>query len=64
MKANDFSPLMIAIAETEDYIERDMIVEEVIDSTFPLTPEGMKAKRRWREGIIAKIKNEPAPESD
>lgn len=58
MKANDFSTLMITIAETEDYIERDMIIEEVIDSTFPLTPEGMEAKQRWREGIIAKIKGE------
>src|SRR6185503_8411362 len=64
MKANDFSTLMIAIAETDDYIERDMIIEEVIDSTFPLTPEGMEAKERWREGIIAKIKGEITPESD
>ncbi len=58
MKANDFSTLMIAIAESEDEIERSMIIEEVIDSTFPLTPEGMEAKQRWREGIIAKIKGE------
>ncbi len=65
MKANDFSTLMIAIAETEDYIERDMIIEEVIDSTFPLTPEGMEAKQRWRDRIIAKIKGETdTPESD
>ena len=56
---------MITIAETDDYIERDMIIEEVIDSTFPLTPESMEAKRRWRQGIIAKIKGETdKPESD
>ena len=58
MKANDFSTLMITIAQTDDYIERDMIIEEVIDSTFPLTPESMEAKQRWRESIIAKIKDE------
>jgi tetratricopeptide (TPR) repeat protein len=61
MKANDFGTLMITIAETDDYIERDMIIEEVIDSTFPLTPEGMEAKQRWRDGIIAKIRNEKDP---
>ena len=58
MKANDFGTLMIAIAESEDDIERDMIVEEVIEDTFRLTPEGMEAKQRWRDGIIAKIKGE------
>ena len=65
MKANDFSKLMITIAETEDYIERDMIIEEVIDSTFPLTPEGMEAKRLWRKSLIAEMHDEMRPpESD
>jgi tetratricopeptide (TPR) repeat protein len=65
MKPDDFTRLMLAIAESEDYIERDMIIEEAIDSTFPLTPEGMEAKQRWREGLIAKMQDEMRPpESD
>ena len=64
MKATDFGTLMIAIAESEDDIERDMIVEEVIEDTFRLTPESMEAKQRWRDSIIAKIKDKITPESD
>lgn len=58
IEPSDFGTLMIAIAESKDTIERDMIVEEVIDSTFPHTPEAKEAKRRWREEIIAKITDE------
>ena len=65
MKAKDFGKLMITIAESEDEIERDMIVEEVIENTFRLTPESMEAKRRWRESLIAEMHDEMhPPESD
>ncbi len=57
VEPNDFSTLMIAISETRDELERDMILEQTIDSTFPHTPEGKEAKRLWREGIIAKIED-------
>jgi hypothetical protein len=62
VEPNDFSSLIIAIAESRDELERDMILEKVIASTFPHTPEGMEAQERWRKEIVAKIKGDKPPE--
>ena len=43
MKANDFSTLMIAIVETEDYIERSMIVEKL------LIVRSRSRQRAWKQ---------------
>jgi tetratricopeptide (TPR) repeat protein len=58
---DDLTTLMLAIDETDDYLERSMIVEEVIDSTFPNTPEAKEAKQRWRDGLLAKMKEQMRP---
>ncbi|HEX5735398.1 MAG TPA: hypothetical protein VF131_21385 [Blastocatellia bacterium] len=55
---NDLTTLMLAIGETDDRIEREMIIEEVIDSTFPNTDEAKEAKQRWRDGLLAKMKKD------
>jgi tetratricopeptide (TPR) repeat protein len=55
---NDLTTLMLAIGETDDRVEREMIIEEVIDSAFPNTPEAKEAKQRWRDGLLAKMKKE------
>ena len=55
---NDLTTLMLAIGETDDRIEREMIIEEVIDSAFPNTDEAKEAKQRWRDGLLAKMKEQ------
>ena len=58
---NDLTTLMLAIGETDDRIEREMIIEEVIDSAFPNTDEAKEAKQRWRDGLLAKMKEQMKP---
>ena len=58
---NDLTTLMLAIGETDDRIEREMIIEEVIDATFPNTDEAKEAKQRWRDGLLAKMKEQMKP---
>lgn len=58
VEPNDLGALLIAVAETKDDIERSMILEEAIDSTFNQTPERREAKWRWRDDILAKMKDE------
>ena len=53
---DDLTTLMLAIGESDDRIEREMILEEVIDSAFPNTDEAKEAKQRWRDGLLAKMK--------
>jgi len=66
MEPEDFSTLILALAESDDKLEREMILEKLVDSTFPHTQEGIEAKEQWRKDIIAKIRNEmkkPTPEN-
>ncbi len=58
VEPDDLGALLIAVAETKDDIERSMILEEAIDSTFNQTPERREAKWRWRDDILAKMKDE------
>lgn len=58
MEPEDFSTLIFALVESDDELERDMILEKLVDSTFPHTQEGKEAKDKWRKDIIAKIKDE------
>ena len=58
VEPDDFGTLLIAIAESSDETERDMIIEKAIDSTFSHTPTGKEAKGQWRENIISRIKDE------
>ncbi len=58
VEANDFGTLMVALAEIDDRVEREMILEKIIDTTFPHTPESKEAQEKWRNEIIAKITDE------
>jgi tetratricopeptide (TPR) repeat protein len=55
---DDLGALLLAISESGDRIERDMILEKTIDYTFTHTPESKEAKERWRDKVISKIKDE------
>jgi hypothetical protein len=58
MEPEDFSTLILALAESDDKLEREMILEKLVDSTFPHTEEGKDAKEKWRRDIVAKIRDE------
>lgn len=55
---NDFGTLMVFLAETEDDIERSIILSKVIDIAFSHSPECLKAKAQWRDAIISKVKDQ------
>lgn len=53
---DDFGTLMFALSESRDELERDMIIDKAIDSTFVHTTEAKEAKDKWRDKIVSKIK--------
>lgn len=53
---DDLGVLMIALSETKDDLERDMIIGKVIDSTFVHSDEAKKAKDKWKDRLISRIK--------
>ena len=55
-RPDDLGMLMVAISESEPFLERDMIIEKVIDTTFTHTKEAKKAKKKWRNKLVSKIK--------
>jgi tetratricopeptide (TPR) repeat protein len=55
---NDFGTLMVFLAETEDDIERSIILSKVIDIAFSHSPECLKAKAQWRDAIVSKVKDQ------
>jgi len=58
VEPDDLGTLLIAIAESRDELEQDMILEKAIDTPFTHTSEGIEAKGQWRDKIISKIKDE------
>jgi hypothetical protein len=53
---DDLGTLMVALAETDEEFERDLIIERVIDSTFTHTEESKEAKSKWRDKLLSKMK--------
>jgi hypothetical protein len=47
---------MIALSESRNELERDMIIDKVIDSTFVHTDEAKEAKHNWRTKLVSKMK--------
>lgn len=55
-KPDDLGTLMIALSESDPEFEKDMIIEKVIDSVFTHSKEAKKAKKKWRNRLVSKIK--------
>ena len=58
VEPEDFSALIFALIDSDSELEREMILEKLVDSTFPHTDEGKEAKEKWRQGSIAKMKEQ------
>lgn len=55
-KPDEFGTLLFALSESRNELERDMIIDKAIDSTFVHTTEAKEAKSKWRDKIVSKMK--------
>jgi hypothetical protein len=53
---DDLGTLMLALYQSRDEAERDMILGRVIDSAFVHTSEARDAKTKWEDKLLAKMK--------
>lgn len=59
VQPDDLGTLLIALGETRDENERDLILEKAINYTFLHSDESKNAKVQWRDKILSKIKDKP-----
>jgi hypothetical protein len=62
VQPDDLGTLLIALGESRDENERDLILEKAINYTFLHSDEGKQAKGQWRDKILSKIKDDRPPE--
>jgi len=55
-KPDDLGTLMFALARSENELERELIIERVIQSTLIHTEEGKEARGKWENRIVSKMK--------
>lgn len=53
---DDLGALMLALAESEDEGERDIIIDRVMQTTFVHTEEGREARDKWESKLLSKMK--------
>jgi tetratricopeptide (TPR) repeat protein len=56
MEPDDLGTLMVVLAECRNPLERDMILEQVIEVVFSHTDDSSRARSKWRSKILSKVK--------